>query len=833
MELSQINPNIQKTLFDRIDALNRQNDYDPLETKSNIPDAAVSEMLTKSVWVTATASVLDYKNDGSGGLTPDGNKLLRLSSAYQDKQPINKPLTSNVSLFTNDKDAIFRGHSGITSVTTDFKNASMQYVTINWTLWDNSQFAKFKNGFLKHGVYVSVEFGWSTPMVDQGTEIIDAEDMSSLFSKQQEQMVERGGNYYVATGRITDFSFSLGQNGEYKCTTKLVAMGNDMFNAQIENDPEKRPVKLKFNKDQDVEGAYLSANVYFESFMKSLDQQIKIEYESGVKNVYHNGDTGWCSWGWFEDRVLNTFFGFTGKMVENVDKPTGEVNTMVTRIRSLIPEQMIILEQDTTKIEYTGKIESTLCRNHPNLKTVGLDIVLPGKIDKIKDIEELVTQENGFPSDTIQKYKKVSKTYSDINKLFDKFKKDTEKGYIRNIVFSSAFLNSSFGSGISNLKDALEMHWNNVSANFNSFWNFQIISNIRKQQDLIVYESKEPGGLKVQDVNAFLEESNMSNKDNPRKTFVFSVYGKDSLIKDFNLNVRMTSAMATMAALHSNKSGTGADTDTKLPNPEKDSMIALGYLNKKGENIGEGIEVEKDQVLQELVFPFQIGKGAQTFSQGDDKDLNIGYMNPKQLDAMVSPENNDENIEVYAKKLNTISTNEQIVSEMGVPEFYPTNKESVLLYDTDGNMLDAYRKVLQSKLTLIAPEGNATYDPIVPISITFTIPGIGGIMPFDVFQVDYLPEIYTNFSIFQVKTVSHNVSPQGWSTSIEAIMRVDMRSLVKRYPLTKDKETKKKLKEFNALDYVKAVNNIENAKKKDDKPEDSDKEGGSWWNPFD
>ena len=141
MQLSQIPKSIQRTLFNRIDALNRQGDYDPLETKSNIPDAAVSEMLTKSVWVTATSAVLDYTDEGK----LSSKQLLQILSAYKNKQPINRPLTSNVSLFTNDKNAIFRGHTGISSVTTDFKNASMQYVTINWTLNDPEKIVKNPN----------------------------------------------------------------------------------------------------------------------------------------------------------------------------------------------------------------------------------------------------------------------------------------------------------------------------------------------------------------------------------------------------------------------------------------------------------------------------------------------------------------------------------------------------------------------------------------------------------------------------------------------------------------------------------------------------------------
>ena len=29
--------------------------------------------------------------------------------------------------------------------------------------------------------------------------------------------------------------------------------------------------------------------------------------------TFYWGDKGWCRWGWFEDVVLNTFYGFIGE----------------------------------------------------------------------------------------------------------------------------------------------------------------------------------------------------------------------------------------------------------------------------------------------------------------------------------------------------------------------------------------------------------------------------------------------------------------------------------------------------------------------------------------
>lgn len=847
MQLSQIPKSIQRTLFNRIDALNRQGDYDPLETKSNIPDAAVSEMLTKSVWVTATSAVLDYTDEGK----LSSKQLLQISSAYKNKQPINRPLTSNVSLFTNDKNAIFRGHTGISSVTTDFKNASMQYVTINWTLNDpekivknpnskeeETNFEKYRNAFMKHGVYVQVEFGWSTPDIESGLTSVTAEDMSTLFNSQKKQMIERGGNYYIATGRIVDFSFSIGPNGEYKCITKLISMANDIFSGQIENDADKRPVKLKFDPDvQDIEASYRNSSVYFESFMKSLDDQIKLEYEADEANaldngIYYDGEKGYCNWGWFEDNVLNTFFAFEGVMVENTDEG-GNPQTLMTTIRSMVSKIKETIEGDTVRVEEEGELLSGLCRNDDNLKTLDLDVVLPGKIDNLDDIRKIVVEnKDSFSNEVYEKYVKVHSTFLDLNKM-PSFKNDNKSGFIRNIVFSSDFLKSTFGSGVSNLKDALNNHWSSVSAKYGSYWNFVVQSNVDKPHILECTETKNPGGVSVQDANTFLEQAKASSRGNLNGTFVFSLYSKDSLMKDFSLDVKMTSAMATMAALHTNKN-VDKEGDYESPNPERDSMVALGYLSQAKADELTDKENKKDKVLPEMKYPFQSGN--KVFSKITDKikgtftSLKLKKFTDEAKKLMVAPDGSEDNIEDYIREQDTIEATEKSISDLddgGLNYKYPTESDDVLMYDSDGNMLDVFRRVLLNRLTLIDEKGESSYDPIVPISVTFTMPGIGGIMPFNIFQVDYLPKVYRDYAIFQVKNVSHNVTPQGWSTTITSIMRVDMNTLLKDTRVDPQKEDKQ-LKEFKSLDYVLAslkLQNMKKAKEDDDAQADDDSPG--------
>ena len=92
-------------------------------------------------------------------------------------------------------------------------------------------------------------------------------------------------------------------------------------------------------------------------------------------------------------------------------------------------------------------------------------------------------------------------------------------------------------------------------------------------------------------------------------------------------------------------------------------------------------------------------------------------------------------------------------------------------------MLDIYSKTMLGKINnrLVDPKtGKATVHPIVPIGVSFNIPGIAGLKMFDLFTLDYLPKAYRERCMFQIMKTSHAISPAGWSTNVEAVMRIDM-----------------------------------------------------------
>ena len=116
-------------------------------------------------------------------------------------------------------------------------------------------------------------------------------------------------------------------------------------------------------------------------------------------------------------------------------------------------------------------------------------------------------------------------------------------------------------------------------------------------------------------------------------------------------------------------------------------------------------------------------------------------------------------------------------TDEGLNWFDDTSNPKGLIYTADGEMLTSFSSAMDYLLNK-SGEANIDIDPVVPLEISFTMPGIGGIRMFDLFAVDYLPEVYRNYALFQVNGVQHTLSPQGWDTQITGIARVDMDSLL-------------------------------------------------------
>jgi len=68
--------------------------------------------------------------------------------------------------------------------------------------------------------------------------------------------------------------------------------------------------------------------------------------------------------------------------------------------------------------------------------------------------------------------------------------------------------------------------------------------------------------------------------------------------------------------------------------------------------------------------------------------------------------------------------------------------------------------------------------PIVPLQVSLTLKGIGGIKVGDLFYVNYLPEKYRKYCHFMVVNVEHTIDTSGWTTKLDSRMIVDIPKMI-------------------------------------------------------
>jgi hypothetical protein len=85
--------------------------------------------------------------------------------------------------------------------------------------------------------------------------------------------------------------------------------------------------------------------------------------------------------------------------------------------------------------------------------------------------------------------------------------------------------------------------------------------------------------------------------------------------------------------------------------------------------------------------------------------------------------------------------------------------------DEKGAAINFIFRALENK------ESSNKISALIPLELTITIDGIGGLTWGNAFTVSHLPTKYIDNAVFQIKDISHDVSQEGWTTKIIGLMR--------------------------------------------------------------
>ena len=541
--------------------------------------------------------------------------------------------------------------------------------------------------------------------------------------------------------------------------------------------------------------------------IKPIDRafQIKNEIPEKMKKRY------FASWGWFEDIILNSFFS-----LQSDDLPSP---SFVQKIQS----------------QSNGEVNK--CFSHPHLYSMGLDsVILPSKqhpilMDGFKNFswEDLKAAKYVYPKEERHNMTRVYHIYKLIDEHFKPFqaagregpalktgpkgepvvkqktgdkyyyipkdapdtavivpKKTVQSlGVIRNMVFPLEMFQKHF-SEMRSLRQGLRNFWSDVSNQYDGFWDFKIgqdadTTSVVGVSDVNVTGPKKPNLMENQSTKEDYYDF-VNTKPDPEKTFVFSVFSKDSIVKTFESNLDLSEEAATIVRYGSNA---GIE---KMNGVNTLSIKAWSLLNDEDFS-EETLEDKKNQyeklrknTFKNLKYPTDDGVGVGYAGnkfldeQGriiDDKSGAYFKDNPESI---MRFEDNAPGSIKFAKVKKIRQSNEKSAEEIENDrvEFV----KGVGIYDKFGNFSSFFRGIMTYIINSSNDDGSDSMmqksEPLLPVRLTLELDGVGGLRVGDLFKSDFLPKRYKQYCYFMITKIDHSVGRGGWDTTVEAYMIADL-----------------------------------------------------------
>jgi len=863
-----IDDKVKEAMFKKIVSLNRGvgvdiknqgnffDDSNKLQNALEPKDSTnpVGHHLVRSVFVRVQADVV---SEDKLDTTDSSDILVEQLAGYMEgnitdntvKQGL-RPISFNKSPFTNDKNFIWRGQSGITGVEVQQQSFYVKTITINWECPDPKEFEdRWLTKFLKHGRFMVVEFGWGIDQDKVSSVIGDGEDretITKLIDIKRNRNKAYAGSYQLETGVVQSYDYKMTSNGGYNGTITLVSRGHNLLKQPIRSGDSKTLSPIlnskqpeynnKGNKEEDKR-KFIEAEATFKEVIDNLDKVVKkytggfgdagrvdigggrdLRYTQnsdskiGALRAYRPGTYSletqeWVTWGWFEDFILNSFFRVTGKADGNNKK--------------LIFQEFRSVEENED--ETLVKIK---CNNTKSLESLGIDsIILPGQFDNegnfedtIKDIEKLQKKHaKAKKSDQVKEalfqYRALSALKGVINKTFEPFGQPDENfGYVRNMVFNVKYIQERFRD-VTNVQEGIKNFWESVEDDYDGFFDFYIGAS-----------GENNGRIGMGDYHYQNQVEKKIDTDNPEKedtpesyaeqgtiaenAFVFSLNSKNSIVKEFSLDLKLTPEAATLATYgnykKSKKGSLTAASSTRdlsmerfvqlfskqekkeedIPGPE-DADEFGGFtdpdslINKYAPTLDDTTKVVKKTIDELSIATEEFGKGLGVENYtGEVSELSTDFgIEFKTIgDIKINVEKIFEEIDEEAAEID-----DDGLSEEAKKELKEINQKAN--YNLKGILKDlATQEKLETANASPIKDERSNYQMLnvtIPIELSMTIDGVGGLDPGDVFLVDYLPKIYRKYAYFQIFTINHSISTSGWDTKLTAKMKLNTKKMIK------------------------------------------------------
>lgn len=857
INLQPINIKIRKTLAKKSKTVAR--DFDPLELTD------IQKEYAKTVWtkmfspVDSTAKkvgkelVSDQKPGLKtvtimGGTLGEDDKMFHgFKDLYSQGEHGSGKTDGPLDPQSTEGAKSYRPIPGIKDITVTYKGglSAIREATINWTCWSFEDLEKLTPHFMAHGKGVLIEWGWSIPVKKKGdipeTSLITTEEMidGRAYSLLQDNIIANAGNYDAMAGIITNWEWSLRDDGGFDCTTTIVSRGVNILQGDTSGTGTKvtnKEGQLEPNLKEFVGGLRESLYSLCATEDKWWDKGDALplskwdgsDYKKNVNqppgvlvNIHDNWFTNvaggpWVTWGFFEDNILSRFVG----QMDSKSKPIISFRSIEPVLSNDNPEgQYLNNDGQPTDNPYEAKFQSVIIRNSKWLRTPSFNRwILPGQFpatiieqtdwDWTDDYKDFVVSTAGMiENPTYFRPFAVSENLND-------------GGYLRNILIAYDLIQEAFIEA-NTITEGMNALFDEFNKDLDGYWKFEMVSDVQNE-----------GNIKVVDMNKtamtpaeYIEDR--EGKENPdSKLFVFPSWGEKSIVKSQTLNSRVPSSMAVSAmyagSSKEEKKEEGAPPEAqavaKLQGSDAKDLSQtgiefverLGYKKAFGSTSPYG-DLEDGKFFKSDSKQITAIPSGEKFGQDKgipfelDRHALIKYYN-EQIKENKDNEKKKEEAEVKKAKASKEAAKSEGQSEAAIANFekainakgaafkcsqaawWGEDFEDFTLYNEEGDLWENMNFNVVFRRTMIEyihgrtgtkeDKENATADPIIPLELEITIDGTGGIVPGNCFHVDYIPEIYKKFCIFQALSVDHSVGADNWTSTIKGQIRVAMNKLL-------------------------------------------------------
>ena len=459
-----------------------------------------------------------------------------------------------------------------------------------------------------------------------------------------------------------------------------------------------------------------------------------------------------ATWGWFEDNILKSFFELTtggGTKLQEIRSSTSET---IDNIAGGIPVQ-VDNPCVSTQYLYSLGLDHTILpgKHHPILKNGFKDIkeeeklLIPQiykreqriELDRIRLIYEAIDEEFD-PFETKEAgMKDDDKKTKDVDESLDV--KTPGIGSIRNMVFPIEKFITHFENTPS-LRQGLRNFWADVTNQYGGYWGFEIGQDVNQPTRVGVFDSYYSKDS-VTDTT--------SSPSDPKGRFEFSVLSDTSIVKSFDVDLQLTGEAATLARYGGFSK---ANRGTSRIDGKKDlGLEAWNILTSKKshEDVLTLDQLERFKKIQPDVV----------------KDLDYSSRT------------------IDFKSIATIKEDSQKIIEK-VENERTQFLSGVGCYDKRGNFSQYFKQTMLYLINYSDLKGTGSnlekLQVPLPVEVSLTLDGIGGLKVGDLFSVDYLPQLYRKHCYFMISNIGHSVSTSGWETTITGKMMADMPDFYKR-----------------------------------------------------